>query len=81
MELTALTLDRTLVKNASSTHFLIVFAWIVCCHIAFFQIENDYFREALFYLAPWLSDLLPKAATRTKAIPMLQNLRLKKSEK
>ena len=36
--------------------------WIVCCHIAFFQMENDYFREFLFYLAPWLSDLLPKAA-------------------
>jgi len=36
--------------------------WIVYCHIAFFQIENDYFREFLFHLAPWLSDLLPKAA-------------------
>jgi hypothetical protein len=36
--------------------------WIVYCHIAFFQLENEYFRELLFYLAPWLSDLLPKAA-------------------
>jgi hypothetical protein len=36
--------------------------WMVCCHIAFFQIENDYFRALLFNLAPWLSDLLPKAA-------------------
>ena len=36
--------------------------WIVYCHIAFFQFENDYFRELLLNLAPWLSDLLPKAA-------------------
>src|SRR5579871_3339868 len=35
--------------------------WIVYCHIAFFQIENVYFRELLFYLSPWLSKLLPKA--------------------
>jgi hypothetical protein len=35
--------------------------WIVCCHIAFFQIENEYFREMLFYARPWLSEFLPKA--------------------
>jgi hypothetical protein len=35
--------------------------WIVCCYIAFFQLENEYFRELLFYAAPWLSELLPKA--------------------
>jgi hypothetical protein len=37
--------------------------WLVCCHIAFFQIENDYFRDLLFYLFPPLADLLPKAAS------------------
>jgi len=36
--------------------------WIVYCHVAFFQIENAYFRELLFYLSPCLSKLLPKAA-------------------
>ena len=36
--------------------------WIVYCHVAFFQMENDYFRELLFYLTPVLADLLPKAA-------------------
>src|SRR5215207_3880189 len=35
--------------------------WIVYCHIAFFQIENEYFREMLFYIGPWLSEYLPKA--------------------
>ena len=35
--------------------------WIVYCHIAFFQIENVYFRELLFYVFPGLTTLLPKA--------------------
>jgi len=35
--------------------------WIVYCHIAFFQIENAYFRELLFYIFPGLTKLLPKA--------------------
>jgi hypothetical protein len=35
--------------------------WIVYCHIAFFQIENAYFRELLFYVFPGLTTLLPKA--------------------
>jgi len=37
--------------------------WIVCCHIAFFQIENVYFRDMLYYLFPPLAKLLPKAAS------------------
>jgi hypothetical protein len=37
--------------------------WIVCCHIAFFQIENIYFRELLFFLYPGLEKILPKAAS------------------
>jgi hypothetical protein len=37
--------------------------WLVCCHIAFFQIENGYFRDLLFYLFPPLANLLPKAAS------------------
>jgi hypothetical protein len=36
--------------------------WIVCCHIAFFQFENEYFRQLLFFLYPGLEKLLPKAA-------------------
>ncbi|KFA81821.1 hypothetical protein S40288_09571 [Stachybotrys chartarum IBT 40288] len=35
--------------------------WIVYCHIAFFQIDNLYFRELLFYVFPGLTTLLPKA--------------------
>jgi hypothetical protein len=37
--------------------------WIVCCHIAFFQVENVYFRELLFFLYPGLEKFLPKAAS------------------
>ena len=37
--------------------------WIVCYHIAFFQIENSYFQDLLFYLFPPLADLLSKAAS------------------
>lgn len=37
--------------------------WLVCCHIAFFQIENVYFRDMLYYLFPPLAKLLPKAAS------------------
>lgn len=36
--------------------------WIVYCHIAFFQLENRYFRELLFFLNPALMNHLPKAA-------------------
>ena len=36
--------------------------WIVCCHIAFFQLENRHFRELLFFLSPTLMNHLPKAA-------------------
>ena len=36
--------------------------WIVYCHIAFFQIENVYFRDLLFYIFPGLAKVLPKAA-------------------
>lgn len=36
--------------------------WIVYCHIAFFQLENQYFRELLFFLNPALLNHLPKAA-------------------
>jgi hypothetical protein len=35
----------------------------VCCHIAFFQFENEYFRSLLFFLHPGLEKLLPKAAS------------------
>lgn len=35
--------------------------WIVYCHIAFFQVENVYFRELLIYVFPGLTTLLPKA--------------------
>ena len=37
--------------------------WIVCCHIAFFQFENLYFRRLLFFIYPGLEKLLPKAAS------------------
>jgi hypothetical protein len=36
--------------------------WIVYCHIAFFQLESQYFREVLFFLNPALLNHLPKAA-------------------
>jgi hypothetical protein len=36
--------------------------WIVYCHIAFFQLENPYFRELLSFLNPALLNHLPKAA-------------------
>jgi hypothetical protein len=36
--------------------------WIVYCHIAFFQLENQYFQELLFFLNPALLSHLPRAA-------------------
>lgn len=36
--------------------------WMVCCHIAYFQLENVYFRELLFFLWPPLEKHLPRAA-------------------
>ncbi|KAG9379949.1 hypothetical protein A1F94_008844 [Pyrenophora tritici-repentis] len=36
--------------------------WIVYCHIAFFQLENQYFRELLLFLNPALLNHLPNAA-------------------
>ncbi|QLI70690.1 uncharacterized protein G6M90_00g079080 [Metarhizium brunneum] len=36
--------------------------WIVYCHIAFFQLENQYFRELLFFLNRGLLNNLPRAA-------------------
>jgi len=37
--------------------------WIVCCHIAFFQFENTFFRAVLDFLYPGLDKYLPKAAS------------------
>jgi hypothetical protein len=35
--------------------------WIVCCHIAFFQFENLYFRHILDFLYPGFDKYLPRA--------------------
>jgi hypothetical protein len=35
--------------------------WIVYCHIAFFQLENQYFRDLILFICPGLKDYLPKA--------------------
>lgn len=64
-------LDQQRVAAASSTFFWkdsvdkfkeLLIRWIVYCHIAFFQLENPYFRELLFFLNPALLNHLPKAA-------------------
>ncbi|KAL9563891.1 hypothetical protein ACKAV7_011926 [Fusarium commune] len=44
--------------------------WIVYCHIAFFQLENRYFRELLFFLNPALLNHLPKAAKTIRSWAM-----------
>jgi hypothetical protein len=36
--------------------------WIVYCHIAFFQVENEYFRDFLGAILPVMKMLLPRAA-------------------
>ena len=41
--------------------------WIVCCHIAFFQFENVYFRKLLFFIYPGLEKFLPKAANTIRS--------------
>ena len=41
--------------------------WIVYCHIAFFQLENDYFRKLIFWCSPGLERYLPKAAKTIRA--------------
>jgi hypothetical protein len=64
-------LDQQKDAAASSTFFWkdsvekfkeLLIRWIVYCHIAFFQLENQYFRELLFFLNPALLSHLPKAA-------------------
>jgi hypothetical protein len=59
------------VGAAAATHFFwkdtvekfkdLFIRWVVYCHIAFFQLENQYFRELLLFLNPTLSKHLPKA--------------------
>ena len=36
--------------------------WIVFCHIAFYQIENSYFRDLLAYFNPKMALWIPQAA-------------------
>jgi len=48
-------------RNFESFKELLI-RWIVCCHIAFFQFENAYFRQLLYFLYPGLEKLLPKAS-------------------
>lgn len=64
-------IDQQKDSAASSTFFWkdsvekfkeLLIRWIVYCHIAFFQLENQYFRELLFFLNPALLNHLPKAA-------------------
>jgi hypothetical protein len=49
-------------KNSVEKFKELLIRWIVYCHIAFFQLENQYFRELLFFLNPSLLNHLPKAA-------------------
>jgi hypothetical protein len=37
-------------KNSIEKSTELLIRWIVYCHIAFFQLENQYFRELLFFL-------------------------------
>lgn len=37
--------------------------WIVCCQLAFFMLENDYFRELVAYLNQSFANLLPRASS------------------
>lgn len=54
---------KSLVFARRLDHFKeLLVRWIVCCHIALFQIENTYFRDMVFYLFPPLGNLLPKAS-------------------
>jgi hypothetical protein len=63
-------LDQQKYTAVSSTFFWkdsvekfkeLLICWIVYCHIAFFQLENQYFRELLFFLNPVLLNYLLKA--------------------
>jgi len=36
--------------------------WVIYCHIAFFQFENIYFCQLLFFIYPGLKKYLPKAS-------------------
>jgi hypothetical protein len=55
--------QRSLELNRNFESFKqLLIRWIVCCHIAFFQFKNEYFRQLLNFLYPGLKRLLPKAA-------------------
>jgi hAT family protein len=49
-------------KNSVEKFKELLIRWVVYCHIAFFQLENQYFRDLLFFLNPTLLNHLPKAA-------------------
>ena len=53
--------------------------WIVYCHIAFYQIENGYFRRMLFYLVPKLSEWLPQAR-KTIRTWVLEEFKIRKGQ-
>lgn len=42
---------------------LLLIKWIVCCHIAFYQLENGYFREILNFLNDSFGGFLPSRIT------------------
>jgi hypothetical protein len=50
-------------QSAVDKFKLLLIRWIVFCHIAFFQIENRYFRDFLTFFSSQLEKLLPSRNT------------------
>ena len=48
---------------ALDTFKVLLIQWIICCHIAFSQIENSYFRALITYLHSGLAQFLPTRNT------------------
>lgn len=42
---------------------LLLIKWMVLCHIAFMQLENNYFRDLLNFLNPSMGNLVPSRTT------------------
>ena len=55
--------NEVVIRKSNNTFKGLLVRWFVCCQIAFFMLENKYFRELVTYMNAALGALLPKAAS------------------
>ena len=71
--------NEVVVTKSNSKFRTLLIRWFVCCQIAFFMLENKYFRELITYMNVALGSLLPKAASTIRQW-ILREYKWKKDE-